>query len=163
MFWPKGGHLAYNLTHLPNLFFLTTFYMWLGLPHPSIACVPRWCAHIPSTLRGYLLHCPHGNERTKAHDEIHDTFANIARNVGFHMGRKQLHALISTTFNSSCWQINIVFTKDGILTLSWNFHRRPNVSKFISWSCTTQKFATFDATQAKEKNYHNQHPINHSN
>jgi hypothetical protein len=27
-------------------------------------------------------------------------------------------------------------------------------------SCTTQRFATSDVTQAKEKNYHNRHPIN---
>jgi hypothetical protein len=34
------------------------------------------------------------------------------------MGQKQLHALLSTTFNSSRQQIDIVFTKDGIRTLA---------------------------------------------
>jgi hypothetical protein len=66
----------------------------------------------------HLLHCVHGNERIGTHDAIHDTFVAIARNVSFHMGQKQLHALPSTTFNSSHRCVNIVFTKDGILTLT---------------------------------------------
>jgi len=41
----------------------------------------------------------------------------IVRNVGFHMGRKQLHVFLSNTFNFSCWQINIMFNKNGIRTL----------------------------------------------
>jgi hypothetical protein len=65
----------------------------------------------------HLLCCVHGNERIGTHDAIHDTFATIARNVGFHMGQKQLLTLPSTTFNSSRRQINIVLTKDGIFTL----------------------------------------------
>jgi hypothetical protein len=36
----------------------------------------------------HLLRCVHSNERTRTHDAIHDTFAAIAQNVGFHMGRK---------------------------------------------------------------------------
>jgi hypothetical protein len=48
-----------------------------------------------------LLHCAHGNERTRTHDVIHDTFVTIVQNVGFHMGREQLHVLPSTTFKSS--------------------------------------------------------------
>ncbi len=69
------------------------------------------------TLCGYLLHCPHGNEHTRTHDVIHDTFANIARDVGFHMGQEQLHEFFSTTFNLSYRQVDIVLTKDSILTL----------------------------------------------
>jgi hypothetical protein len=38
------------------------------------------------------------------------------QNVDFHMGRKQLHVLSSTTFNSSCQRLNIVLTKDDIHT-----------------------------------------------
>jgi len=30
----------------------------------------------------------------------------------------------------------------------------------LLWSCATQGFVTSDGTQAKEKSYHNQHPIN---
>jgi hypothetical protein len=49
----------------------------------------------------HFLWCAHGNERTETHDAIHDTFAAIMQDVSFHMGRKQLHVLPSTTFNSS--------------------------------------------------------------
>ncbi len=34
-------------------------------------------------------------------DAIRNTFATITRDVGFHVGQKQLHAFLSTTFNSS--------------------------------------------------------------
>jgi len=42
---------------LSSLIFLTTFYMWLGLPHPSIARVPQCCAHIPHNTS----HQPYGD------------------------------------------------------------------------------------------------------
>jgi hypothetical protein len=65
----------------------------------------------------HLLCCAYGNERTRTHDAICDTFDAITWNVGFHMGWKQLHVLSSNTFNSSRRQIDIVLTKDGIHTL----------------------------------------------
>jgi hypothetical protein len=34
----------------------------------------------------HLLHCAHGNERMGTHDAIHNTFAAIAQDVGFHVG-----------------------------------------------------------------------------
>jgi hypothetical protein len=33
------------------------------------------------------------------------------------VGWKQSHALLSITFNSSCWWVDIVLTKDDICTL----------------------------------------------
>jgi hypothetical protein len=48
----------------------------------------------------HFLHYAHGNERIKTHDAIHDTFATITQDVGFHVGREQLYALPLTTFNS---------------------------------------------------------------
>jgi len=65
----------------------------------------------------HLLHCAHGNKRTKTHDAICDTFVATVQDASFHMEKKQLHALPSTTFNSSCQRLNIVLTKDGICTL----------------------------------------------
>jgi len=41
-----------------------------------------------------------GNEHIGTHDAIHDTFATIVQDVGFHRGEKQLHVLLSTTLNS---------------------------------------------------------------
>jgi hypothetical protein len=107
----------------------------------------------------HLLHCVHGNKHTRTHDAIHNIFAAIAWNVGFHMGRKQLHAFPSTTFNSFHWQIDIVFTKYGIHTLG-NI-----VIVNIMWvdlfprSCITQIFVASDVVQPKEKSYDNRHPI----
>jgi hypothetical protein len=56
------------------------------------------CAHIPSTLlvsTSYIA-------SMVTHDAILDTFVTIVmQDVGFHVGLEQLHALPSTTFNSS--------------------------------------------------------------
>jgi hypothetical protein len=41
-----------------------------------------------------------GNEHIRTHDAIRDTFAAIAQDADFHVGQEQLHALLSTTFNS---------------------------------------------------------------
>jgi hypothetical protein len=58
------------------------------------------------------------HKRTSTHNVIHDTFAAIVQDVSFHMGQKQLNALLSSMFNSSRWWVNIVLTKDGICTLA---------------------------------------------
>jgi hypothetical protein len=65
----------------------------------------------------HLLHCVHNNEHTRSYDAIRDTFVAIAQDVSFHMGWKQLHALLSTTVNFSCQRVDIVLTKDAIHTL----------------------------------------------
>jgi hypothetical protein len=59
--------------------FSITLRVQLGLPHPSIAGIPPCvCAH-PINLMGiHFLHYVHGNERTRAHDAICDTFVAIA-------------------------------------------------------------------------------------
>jgi hypothetical protein len=75
--------------------------MWLGLPHPSITCIRYVCIHPIDPMGIHLLCCVHGNKHTKTHDVIRNTFATTARDAGFHMGQKQLHALPLTTFNSS--------------------------------------------------------------
>jgi hypothetical protein len=66
----------------------------------------------------HLLRCTHGNECTRTHDVICDTFATIVQNVVLHMGCEQLHLIPLTTFNSFQWRVNIVFTKYGIHTLA---------------------------------------------
>jgi hypothetical protein len=64
----------------------------------------------------HLLRCVHGNKQIGTHDGIHDTFATIMQDVNFHMGREELHALPSTTFNSFCQRVDIVLTQNGICT-----------------------------------------------
>jgi hypothetical protein len=123
MFWPKGGCLAYSSTNLLNLSiifpnFFTTLCMW-RLPHSSIAHIP-WCVCTnPIDLMGiHLLCCVHSNKHIRTHDGIDDTFVAIVWDVGFQVGWEQLHALPSTTFNSSCRWVDIVFTKYDIHTLT---------------------------------------------
>jgi hypothetical protein len=71
----------------------------------------HWCYSV------HLLNYAHNNKHTGTHDAIHDIFTTIAWNVDFHVGRKQLYALPSTTFHSARRQVNIVITKIGIHTL----------------------------------------------
>ncbi len=74
------------------------------------------------------------------------------------MGRKQLHAFFSTTFNSSCWLIDIVFTINYICILVDVVIIDPTQTDLLPWSYATQGFVAFYATQAKENNYCNWHP-----
>jgi hypothetical protein len=106
----------------------------------------------------HLLHYVHNNKHIKTYDGILDTFVAIVWNVGFHVGWKQLHALLSTTFNSFCRWIDIVLTKYDIHTLADVIIADPMWTDLFPRSCTTQRFVTPDVVQAKEKSYHNRHP-----
>ncbi len=99
MFWPRGGRLVYSSTNLHNLsviflsFFHNTSYMiWTTLSF-NYRYFSNACTY-PIDLMGiHLLHCSHGNERTRTHDVICNIFATIVQDVNFHMGQKQLHFL----------------------------------------------------------------------
>ncbi len=134
--------------------------MRLGLPHSTIAII-SWCVctHPIDPMCNHLLRCVHGNKHIGTHDAIRNTFGTITRSVSFHMGRKQLPTLPSTTFNSSCQWVNIVFTKDGIHTLANIVITNPTRANLFPRSCTTQGFAAWDATQTKERSCYNRHPI----
>jgi hypothetical protein len=143
---------------LSSLVFSKTFRTWLGLSHPSIVSISM-CVHTSHQPMGiHFLCCVHGNECTGTHDAIHDTFAAIAWDVGFHVGWEQLHALPSTTFNSSCRQVDIVLTKNGIRTLVDVVIVDPTRVDLLPRSCAIEGFVAFDVTQAKERSYHNWHP-----
>ncbi len=138
--------------------FFTSLQTQFGLPRHSITDIPLCvCTHPIDLMVIHLLHCVHGNMHTKIHDAICDTFAAITWDVDFHV-RQELHALSLTTFNSSSQQVDIVLTKDGICTLIDIVIANPTRTNLFPWSCATQRFVAFDATQAKEKSYHNQHP-----
>ncbi len=142
--------LVFPTFQLSSSNFYTTFYMWLGLPNPSIVGIP-WCVH-PIDLMGiHFLCCVHGNEHTITHDAICDTFVAITWDVGFHVGWEQLHALPSTTFNSFCWRINIVLTNDDIHTLADAVNTDPLWTYLLPWSCAIQKLVALDASQTKER------------
>jgi hypothetical protein len=103
----------------------------------------------------HFLHCVHDNEHTRLHDAIHDTFVAIAWNARFHVGWEQLHAFPLITFNSFRRRIDIMIIKDDILILVDVVIANSMQVDLKPWSCAIQGFATFDATQAKEKNYCN--------
>jgi hypothetical protein len=146
---------------LVSSIFYTTFCTQLGLPHPSIIGIPRCvCTHPIDPMGIHLLRCAHGNECIGTHDAICNTFVAIARDVGFHVGQKQLHAFLSTTFNSSRWRVDIMLTKNGIRTLADIVIADPMWANLLPWSYATQGFAASNVVQAKERSYHNRHPTN---
>jgi hypothetical protein len=164
MFWPRVGtwfiaRVIFLAFQLSSLVFSIALRTWLGLPHPSIASIP-WCVctHPIDPMGIHFLFCAYNNKCTRTHDVIHDTFVTITWNVGFHVGWEQLHVLLSTTFNSSHWQVNIVLTKDGISTLVNLVIAYPPWANLFPQFCETQGFATFDVVQAKERSYYNGHP-----
>jgi hypothetical protein len=135
---------------------------WLGMPHPSILSIP-WCVctHPINVISVQFLHCAHGNERTGTHDGVCNFFIAITRDDGFHVGWEQLYALFSTTFHSSRWWVDIVFTKDKICTLVDVVIINPTRANLFHWSCATWRFTTSETTQAKERNYCDWHPTDH--
>jgi len=165
MFWPGGECLAivwsvFWTFQLFSPFFFTTFRTWFGLPHPLIASVPQCvCTHPINLIGIHLLHCVHDNEHIGTHVAIHNNFDAITWDVSFHMKWNQLHAFLSITFNSSCWQVNIVLTKDDIRTLVDVVIDDPLWTNLKPQSCATQRFVTFNVVQAKERSYHNRHPL----
>jgi hypothetical protein len=82
------------------------------------------------------------------------------QNIGLFIGQEQLHALLLAMFDSSYWWIIIVLTKDGIRTLVDIVITNAMFVDLPFQSCTIQKFATSNTTQAKERSYCDQHPAN---
>jgi len=137
--------LIFQTFWLFSLIFCIDFHTRLGLPHPLIACIP-WCVctHLMDLMGINFLCYVHGNEHIGTYDVIFNTFVVIVQDACFHMGWKQLHALLSTTFNSSCWWINIVLTKDDIYTLADVVIINPTRTDLPPQSCTIQGFVAFD-------------------
>ncbi len=145
---------------LSSLVFCTSLHMQLGLPHPSIICMLQCvCTHPIDPMGIHFLHSTHVNKHIRTHDLIRDTFVAIVQDVGFHVRWKQLHALPSTTFNSSCQRINIVFTKDDIRTLFDVVNVDPTQADLFPRSCTTQWFVVLNVAQAKERSYCDWHSV----
>jgi hypothetical protein len=163
MLWLKGKRLAYNLTNIPNLlisfpglFHITSNTTWIT--HPSIIDIP-WCmcTHPINFMGIYLFCCAHGNKHTWTHDAIHDTFVAIVHDVNSHMGWKQFHVLPSNTFNFFRQWVNIVFTKNGISTLTNVVITDPMWVDLLPWSCAIQRFVAFNVAQTKKRSYCDQH------
>jgi hypothetical protein len=95
------------------------------------------CTHPINPMGIHFLRCVHGNERTRTHDVICDTFVAIVQNVGYHVGWEQLHAFPSTTINSFRWQVDIMLTKYGIHTLVDIVFGVPTWVDLLPQSCIT--------------------------
>jgi len=102
----------------------------------------------------HLLCCAHGNKCTWTHDAVRNAFVAIVQDDGFHIRQEQLHAFPSPIFKSSHQQIDIVFIKNGICTLIYIAITIPMHVNVLPQTCTIQRFATSNAIQTKEKNYH---------
>jgi hypothetical protein len=146
------AQLVFPTFRLFSLIFFITLRMQLGLRHPSIAGIPQCvCTHPIDPMGIHLLCCAHGNECTGTHDVICDTFVAIARNANFHVGQEQCasfnHIQFFSSMNRHCvYQI-------------WHSHFSRHCH-LLPQSCATPGFAALDATQAKERIYHNRHPTN---
>lgn len=144
--------LVFSAFQLSIPIFFITFQMWFRLPHLSIAGILRCMCTLPIDTMGiYLIHCAHNNEHTRTQDAICSTFVTIVRNAIFYMRQEQLQVLPSTMFNSSCWRVDIVFTKDDIHTLVDIVIADSTQANLFSWSCATQRFVAFNVVQAKKK------------
>jgi len=140
--------------------FSIMFWTWFRLPHLSIIGI-FWCVCTdPINPMGiHLLCCAQNNECTITHDVICDIFPTITQDVGFHMGREQLHVFPSITFNSFCWQVDMVLTEDEICTLINFVIIDPTQTDLLSQSCAIWGFVAFDVIQAQKRGYCDQHPI----
>jgi hypothetical protein len=99
----------------------------------------------------HLLHCINGNECIGTHDVVWNTFVTIAWDVDFHVGQKQLHLIISIMFNSFCWWVGIVLTKDGIHTLADVVIINSIQTNLFSPFCTPQGFVTSNVTSTQKQ------------
>jgi hypothetical protein len=137
---------------LASLVFSIALWIQLGLPYPLIASILRCvCTHPINSMGIHLLCCAHGNKHTIIHDAICDTFTTIVWDVDFHAGWKQVHVFLSNTFNSFCWRVDIVLTKDGICTLVDVVIANLAWADLFPWSCATQGFVASNAIQAKNE------------
>ncbi len=105
------------MDYLPQLF-TQHFVHDLDYLIPQLQTSSNVCTHPINPVAIDLLCCVYGNESIRTHNVICDTFVAITRDASFHVGWEQLHVLPSTTFNSFRRWINIVFSKDGIHTLT---------------------------------------------
>jgi len=89
--------------------------MWLGLSHLSIASLPLCvCTHPINPMGIHILCCTHGNEHTRTHDAIHDTFATIMGAIALTHTQAVVTNVLFCVFN--------IFLKNKKI-LKWNcFH-----------------------------------------
>ncbi len=87
----------------------------LGVPHLLIFGLSHYIYGQPLDLMGIHLFCfAHGGEKMTSHNVIWDAFVSITKDVGFHGAREQTHIILLLAILSSCQQVDIVLSVDGI-------------------------------------------------
>jgi hypothetical protein len=152
---PALEQMFYNLTNLPNLLIIfLALWMWLKLPHFQLHASLDVCAHIPSTLWvsiSYIM------------PMAMNTLGPMVQFTTF------LLPLCKMLFSCGIKTITCVFFNDVqfLLLMSWHCAHKictlvdiviidPACAIFFFWSCKTQRFATSNVAQAKERSYHDQ-------
>jgi len=84
----------------------------------------------------------------------------LRKMLAFMWGNNNYIALLSNMFNSSCWRINIVLTKDDIHILVDIVIVDPTRTDLFLRSCTTQGLVAFNVVQSKKWSYCDRHLTN---
>lgn len=92
-------HLACSLANGANIlliinnifhFFVNSIWIILSFDQKP----PLFYLHLSHWSLGYAsLWCPHGSEFTRTHDVIHNVFASIEKEIGYHMVQEKLLVL----------------------------------------------------------------------
>jgi hypothetical protein len=157
--------LAYSWTNLPklsinflNLFHNTLNMTWIA---PYFNCkYPSMCVHTSHWPYGYpfLTLCSWQQAHKNPWYSLRHLCCHLHGMLASMWGENN-YMCFSNMFNSSHWWVNIVFTKDGILTLINIVIVDPTWANLLPRSCTTQGFVASDLVQAKEWNYHYRHLV----
>jgi hypothetical protein len=112
------AHPIISFFRLLSDVFSTTLRTSLSLFHTLVLEVSHCICSQPFDLMGiHLFHCEHGGERMASHDVVWNAFVAIAKDVRFHILRKQTHVLLPLALQSlHCW-VNIVLSVNGVCTL----------------------------------------------
>jgi hypothetical protein len=146
---------------LASLVFSTTLQIWLELPNPSIASIPKcMCTHPINPMNIHLLCCVHGNECTWIHDAIYNMFFCHYMGCWFPRGAK------TTTCVSFKHVQFFMLMNWHCAHQKWHSHLnqhcdcQPKTSRFISQILHHPRICYFPVTQAKEWSYCDWHLVN---
>jgi hypothetical protein len=152
------ANVVYNLTIFLN--FLISFPNLLHNFSTMKCKYLLMCVHTSHQPYGYALFMLFSCQRTHMNPWCNLWYLCCHyMKCWFHVGQEQLHVFLSNMFNPFCWQVNIVFTKDGIHTLAnvviidlmW-------VDLFPQF-CATQRFVASNVVQTKKRTIVNDTPL----
>jgi hypothetical protein len=167
MFQLWGGRLFYISTNLPSLLIIFPILLhnapnmiWtptsFNCRNPSMHVhTPHWCYKCP-TFTSHPQQWAHEHPWCSLWP-----FCCCSTRWWLPCGMRTTNCTCSTMFHSSCWRVDIVFTKDNICTLANVVIINSTRTNLLHQSCAIWRFTTFETFQAKERNYCDRHPIDH--